>query len=537
MNIINVARVLALLFAAFFSALVNASVGKVIVSVGQVEAETPRGEVRALKRRAEIFESDTVKTYQGAKTQMRFSDGSMLALGENTVFKVDEYEYDSGDPEKAAYQLLKGSMQTITGAIGKTNKKDYSLKTPVATIGIRGTYFQLRLTPSGGLVGGVKDGAIVIENRSGAKSRVSAGEFFEMASATADIEILEEPPAGLEVVDQAGAAADTETDRSQSTSLQDEGVEVSSDYEEAAEPADDQSEPLGVNTDPGSLDESAGGSSTAAEGQDAGGLPGGGGAGPPQSGRLDITPTGVQVPAGNGVALAFIHNDIINGLESSADAFVSDANNQIFLSEIDGAINTPTYLEIQDPDGGTCNVCQFSNGTGTLVEEDFDETLEANWGRWSGGVVLGENGVELDAVGPNVHFIYSDNLTPYAQLAGLTGTIRFNSLGGTNPTDSLGNVGTLQSMSVDVDFDALQFIGVDIQVTAGGTGFNGSLLNPVDISDTLTTQLLLDNGRLEAQFVGQGPGDGVPFGLVTGYELQDANSGKSVVGTNLLSNF
>ena len=531
MNITDLLRGGVLLLSVTLASTVSASVGKVIVSVGLVEGVTPQGEVRVLKRRSEVFKTDTVKTYAGAKTQMRFSDGSMLALGENSLFKVEEYEFGSGNPEKAVYHLLKGSMQTITGAIGKTNKKDYSLKTPVATIGIRGTYYQLQLTPSGGLIGGVKDGAIVVENRAGEAQRIAAGEFFQMASPDAEIDVLDEPPAGLEVVDQAGAAPDGEADQRQGSSLQEQGVEINSSYEEPLGSFGDDSEPLGVDTDPGSLDENAGGSSSAAEGQDAGGLPGDANA---TGGRLDLTPTGALAPNGNGLLLAFVQVDPVKSREASSDGFVTDADHQLYLTNVAGVADTPTYLEIKDTASGECNVCQFSSGSAAHVESAGDTTFDVNWGRWNGAFVLAENGQELSVVGPDFHYMHSDNLTPYDQLAALSGTISFGSLGGTTPTDSQGNTGTLMNMNMDVNFTSMQFTYVNMQVNAGSTSYSGTLVNPTDISRSLTTELILDNGRIEAQFVGQNPVSGPDLGIITSYELKDAASGNSVVGTNLL---
>ena len=39
----------------------------------------------------------------------------------------------------AFFSLLKGGFRTVSGLIGKINHEDYSVATPVATIGIRGT--------------------------------------------------------------------------------------------------------------------------------------------------------------------------------------------------------------------------------------------------------------------------------------------------------------------------------------------------------------------------------------------------------------
>ncbi|MDX1434446.1 MAG: FecR domain-containing protein, partial [Gammaproteobacteria bacterium] len=49
---------------------------------------------------------------------------------------------------RSFFSLLKGGLRTITGAIGKLNRKAYQIRTPVATIGIRGTEYLAALGDS-----------------------------------------------------------------------------------------------------------------------------------------------------------------------------------------------------------------------------------------------------------------------------------------------------------------------------------------------------------------------------------------------------
>lgn len=94
------------------------------------------------------------------RTQLRFTDGSMVSLQPQTQFRIDAYEYREGPAgsEKGFFSLLKGAMRTITGAIGKTDRKNYRLDTAVATIGIRGTEYavaygnSITVTTNSGLI-------------------------------------------------------------------------------------------------------------------------------------------------------------------------------------------------------------------------------------------------------------------------------------------------------------------------------------------------------------------------------------------------
>lgn len=121
-----------------------AEAAKVDFAVGEVAAIQPDGMRRPLARGAKVSPGDTVDTGPG-RAQLRFTDGAMVSLQPQTQFRIDAYEFkgqaDGG--EKGFFSLLKGAMRTITGAIGKTDRKAYRLDTAVATIGIRGTTYSV----------------------------------------------------------------------------------------------------------------------------------------------------------------------------------------------------------------------------------------------------------------------------------------------------------------------------------------------------------------------------------------------------------
>lgn len=119
-----------------------AGAAKIDFAIGDVVAVQADGTRRPLARGAEVQAGETVDT-GGGRTQLRFTDGGMVSLQPQTQFRIDAYEFraqaDGG--EKGFFSLLKGAMRTITGVIGKTDRKAYRLDTAVATIGIRGTEY------------------------------------------------------------------------------------------------------------------------------------------------------------------------------------------------------------------------------------------------------------------------------------------------------------------------------------------------------------------------------------------------------------
>lgn len=138
--------------------------GKVSFVTGNVTATTADGQSRALKRGDAINGGDRIETRNG-RLQIRFTDGGFVALQPNTVFGVDNYLYANKAPEETSlfFSLLRGGMRTVTGAIGKVNKQGYKVRTPVATIGIRGTGYRA-ITDNDRTLVSVGSGLVHVEN-------------------------------------------------------------------------------------------------------------------------------------------------------------------------------------------------------------------------------------------------------------------------------------------------------------------------------------------------------------------------------------
>lgn len=141
--------------------------GRVSFVSGEVTASQADGNSRLLQRGDAINAGDKISTRAG-RLQVRFTDGGFVSLQPNSVFAVDEYLYTNRKPEETSlfFSLLQGGMRTITGTIGKVNKKSYQVRTPVATIGIRGTEYLASLGPDG-LVVSVGQGFVNVENGMG----------------------------------------------------------------------------------------------------------------------------------------------------------------------------------------------------------------------------------------------------------------------------------------------------------------------------------------------------------------------------------
>ena len=141
---------------------------------------------------SQVSPGDVLATEVDAYARIKFVDGGEVVLRPNSQMRIEDYRYQESKPESGSVVLsmLRGGFRAITGLIGKARPENVSLRTPTATIGIRGTHLGGQIcqgdcggqtNASGqpledGLHVDVIDGAIVISNSAG-RVRVGAGEF------------------------------------------------------------------------------------------------------------------------------------------------------------------------------------------------------------------------------------------------------------------------------------------------------------------------------------------------------------------------
>jgi hypothetical protein len=172
--------------------------GTVVNLSGPLLARKENGAVKVLTMRSEVENGDTLISEKNTYARIRFIDDSEVTLRPGTQFRIENFAFEDGKPENdsAVFELIKGGLRSVTGALGHRNKERYGLKTPTATIGIRGTTFIANYIapplPAGaargpaapnqapGLPPGlhlqVTDGAIVVTNNGGSQG-FQAGQF------------------------------------------------------------------------------------------------------------------------------------------------------------------------------------------------------------------------------------------------------------------------------------------------------------------------------------------------------------------------
>ena len=173
---------------------------------GMLAVRKADGTTRAISIGSKIDEGDTVVTERRTYARLKFNDGGEVTLKPESQFKVEKYSYDQSNPKEdnATFNLIKGGLRTLTGQIGKRGNQDsYQMKTPTATIGIRGTIYDAQYcqgnscgTVKPGLYLSVADGSIVITNSEGIRTtlQVKAGQYVYVQSPTASPVLLPREP-------------------------------------------------------------------------------------------------------------------------------------------------------------------------------------------------------------------------------------------------------------------------------------------------------------------------------------------------------
>lgn len=106
---------------------------------GKVTITSESGAVTAATVGHKLMRGDSVVTQGDSELHAQTQDGGFVALRPHTAFKVEQYDADPNSVGAMTLSLLKGTLRSITGWIGKKNPASYRIVTSTATIGIRGT--------------------------------------------------------------------------------------------------------------------------------------------------------------------------------------------------------------------------------------------------------------------------------------------------------------------------------------------------------------------------------------------------------------
>ncbi|MFI0400644.1 MAG: FecR domain-containing protein [Thiolinea sp.] len=170
--------------------------GNTLLAQGSIQAERA-GAQAALKRLSPVYRTDVIRSGKESTAQFRMIDDAYIDLYENSELRLHDYQFKAdGKRSNVVMELISGGLRTISGAIGKQDKAAYQLKTPTATIGIRGTFYEVSLTKEGMYLAAWK-GGITVKSYSGAcNTAIGVGQKanFAFVDHNGQCKLLEEAP-------------------------------------------------------------------------------------------------------------------------------------------------------------------------------------------------------------------------------------------------------------------------------------------------------------------------------------------------------
>lgn len=124
-----------------------------------------------------VSEGEDITTGKGGELHLNMEDGGFIAVRPDTKMRIVAYRAMGDESDKGVFSLLQGTFRSVTGWIGKFNPRSYQVRTPTATIGVRGTDHEPLVIPQGSK-----------EGEAGSYDKVNVGgSFIQTKHGTVDV--------------------------------------------------------------------------------------------------------------------------------------------------------------------------------------------------------------------------------------------------------------------------------------------------------------------------------------------------------------
>ena len=134
---------------------------------GTIEADT-----RNIRVSDEVFQQELIETNSVSATQFLFLDETVLTIGPESQLVLDEMVFNpNASKGKVVVTALKGLFTFVSGSLPSDS---YKIRTPTATIGVRGTKFDLFVSRNGASTVVLRSGAVTVKNLRGDTKRIAS---------------------------------------------------------------------------------------------------------------------------------------------------------------------------------------------------------------------------------------------------------------------------------------------------------------------------------------------------------------------------
>ncbi len=470
--------------------------GQFTYVIGDVRVQSPGATVQA-RVGTEVNPNDIIITGSNGMAQLTMVDEARLSLRSNSTLRISTYPRSRTDPPGATLTLVQGTLRAFTSLLTDARKEKYSMRTRVATVGIRG---------SGNILNQSDDDTTTTNHTIEGSHEVTANEgnfapIVTNPNQTVQVvlgqapKIIPTPPSLLD-------AGKTMVGRSSGT-------------------------------------QTAGGETTNIDQNN------------------NVNTTGNPVVGGNGLGFSIV--DATPNLTAdpiNLQTIVVGTNGATFSEQaVPGQIGLDSgalrsYTAYAGTQSGTS--LNITGGSATDVQTiTVGESTTIVLGRWTGVNNVVFSGGTLPTTAGGIHWGYGGSGFPAYLSDVLTGTASYTRAGATTPTNQLGTLGQLVNTVLDVNFTNRTLnatLGISMPAAGGipaGTWTMQASNIPFSLNSfiaftrggglTITNgsgQTSNTNGALSGSFEGSFVGATLN-GAIIGYGLVDQTSPpQSVVGAN-----
>jgi hypothetical protein len=151
--------------------------GKVDLVDGEVRIIDAAKKTRTVKLGDVLEVGDSVVTGADGELHLAMEDDGQIAIRPNTRMRIEKYKAEGGADDRSVISIAQGALRSVTGWIGKFQPHNYQIRTPTATIGVRGTDHETRVIPPDSK-----------EGEAGTYDKVNAGStLLRTAQGTAEV--------------------------------------------------------------------------------------------------------------------------------------------------------------------------------------------------------------------------------------------------------------------------------------------------------------------------------------------------------------
>jgi hypothetical protein len=121
-------------------------IGGAEIVINNVQGALPTGSQVPVAQGDSVFLNEAVQSGVDSKARLLLEDNTNVSIGPGSTLKLDSFVYSGPkQPGTIALNIGKGTLRFVTG---DASKRAYTIYTPTAAIGVRGTILRIEVSPT-----------------------------------------------------------------------------------------------------------------------------------------------------------------------------------------------------------------------------------------------------------------------------------------------------------------------------------------------------------------------------------------------------